>query len=566
MEKGINQFGRIIFLFLFFILAACQTPPDDPAVPPTPTLTTDAQPTATVDTATLIRELSQVQEAPSYISISHFPVAVTESASAQRPAYISVEMAGFDISELAWQIGRYTENCNRLIGTGKILPDNAETWPDGVHQANFTWPAIGYFLSDGERAEFVYLQITESARMIGGRFTSASTGQTTDANILVDSAANRIIGLQSTTGLTITPNAGDSFQVFDRCLLADDAIQSNLGVELIFQDGGQLDLELRPLTTGNYFLQLVASSLTNSATSRTDFAVQNDFLLPDYQVYINTVYGFQFLYPTAWQRPQLQDGRLVTGDNATTQTITIHPDMNGRAPADLKNLALSQFGNVTILFEDQVSIDNNTGALWTVYGYNAANGSHTGILLAFIRDGIGYTVDMDSLETAEAQTIALMNTFIDNWLFRPDITNPSANEWAPILFDGLAMPVKTTYYQQELTNGWRRLSIGDANSFLAFRVEPLGRSRLSSVVDQWRDVAARGVDEFAISDDYEFVLNGREWVRTDFAYEGQGSLQIQGFVMVTEIDDRAVVFWAEMPITRFEEQSAEFLLSLAGLR
>jgi hypothetical protein len=35
---------------------------------------------------------------------------------------------------------------------------------------------------------------------------------------------------------------------------------------------------------------------------------------------------------------------------------------------------------------------------------------------------------------------------------------------------------------------------------------------------------------------------------------------------VTEIDDQAVIFWAEMPITRYDEQSAQFWLSLASLR
>jgi hypothetical protein len=261
----------------------------------------------------------------------------------------------------------------------------------------------------------------------------------------------------------------------------------------------------------------------------------------------------------------LQNGRLVTGDEATTQTLTIHPDRGSGAPADLKNFALSQFGDVTILFEDQVSIDN-IGALWTAYGYEGADGPHTGILVAFIRDGVGYTVDMDGVQSAEEQTLALMNTFVENWLFRPDITGPRATDWTAAVFDNLAMPVKTTYFQEELANGWRRFTVGDGLSFLAVRTEQVRRGRLSNVVEQWRDVAGRGVEEFAISDDYEFVLNSREWIRTDFAYVGEGSLQIQGFVVVTEIDDQAVIFWAEMPITRYDEQSAQFWLSLASLR
>jgi hypothetical protein len=321
------------------------------------------------------------------------------------------------------------------------------------------------------------------------------------------------------------------------------------------------------LASGDYFLHLIASGAENSDASITDFPVNNDSFIPDYQVYLNTEYGFQFLYPAAWQAPQLQDTRLVTGDSAgsTTLTVTVHPDMAGRAASDLKSLALSQFGNVTTLFEDQMSV-GDTGALWTAYGYTGADGSHTGVLLVFVRDGVGYTVDMDGPETAEAQTVDLMNTFAQNWLFRPDITAPRAREWVAASFDNLAMPVMATYYQEELDNGWRRFSVGDGISFLAFRSEPLSEDDLADVVGRWRDVVGRGTAGFAISEDYIIALNGRDWTRTDFAYMGEGGLEIQGFVMAAEINGQAVIFWAEMPTTRYEEQSALFLLSLTGLR
>jgi hypothetical protein len=550
---------------IVFILAACNQTPGGSATSPAATLSADAGPAQQVEVTPLPETFSPVEEEPTYISISRFPVAVIEAASAQSPAYVSVEMAGFDISELAWQVGHYEEGCNHLVGVGKILPEAGDTWPDGVHQASFSWPAAGFFLGDGERADFVYLEETGSARMISGRFRKAG-GEAVDANLLVDPAASRITGVESTTGTMLSAAAGDSFQLYDRCLEADDSIRPLPGVELFFLEGGQLNFELRPLTTGNYFLRLTAGSADNIASSRADFQVNNDFLVPEHQVYLNTEYGFQFLYPAGWQSPQMQDGRLVTGDGGgTTQTVTIHPDRGGASPADLKNLALSQFGNVTILFEDQVSVDG-TGALWTAYGYDGPDGPHTGILLAFVRDGVGYTVDLDGREPAEAQTILLMNTLVENWRFRPDITGPRARDWTAALFDDLAMPVMTTYYQEELSNGWRRYTVGDGVSFLAVRSQSLSRDDLSDVFDHWREVAARGAADFRMSEEYEFLLNGREWLRTDFAYLGEGSLQIQGFVMAAEINNRAVVFWAEMPITRYDEQSAQFLLSLAGLR
>ena len=227
--------------------------------------------------------------------------------------------------------------------------------------------------------------------------------------------------------------------------------------------------------------------------------------------------------------------------------------------------ALTQFGDVTVLYENEVPVDD-TGALWTAYGYEGPDGPHTGILLAFIHDDVGYTVDLDGLETAEQQTINLMSILSDTWLFRPDIVAPRAREWQAFLFDDLAMPVQASYYQQELENGWLRFSVGDGISFLAARTIPLGRDDLSDVVKHWRDVATRGVTDFTMSEDYPFTLNEREWSRTDFVYEREDGMQIQGFILVAEFDDRAVVFWAEMPISRYPSQSAQFLLSVAGLR
>lgn len=559
MKRGIEQLGLWILIGLLVLLTACEGQPEGAAVSltPAPTAAAEAGETAI---------LSPVEREPTYTSISEFPVAVMDTAGAQQPAFIPIEMAGFGISELTWQIGRYEEGCNQLVAAGQITPETSPTWPDGVHQANFSWPAVGYFLSDNERADFAYIETEGEGRIINGRFRQGSSGETVEAHLLVEPSGNGVIGLQSADGQSLTAAAGDAFQLFGHCLESDGSIRSVPGVELIFPEGGALNLTQRPLASGDYFLRLEAGGTENSASSLTNFPVNNDALLPDHQVYLNTNYGFQFLYPADWQTPQFQGTRLITADSAgtTTLTITIHPDMTGRAAGDLKNLALSQFGNVAVLFEDQVSV-GGSGALWTAYGYNAADGPHTGVLLVFVHDGVGYTVDLDGLETAESQTIALMNTFAQNWLFRPDITAPRAREWVEATFDGLAMPVMATYYQEVLDNGWRRFSVGDGVSFMAVRTEALSGDDLSEIVGRWRDVVGRGAADFAISEGYSMVLNGQDWTRTDFAYRGEGDSETRGFVIAAEIDGRAIIFWAEMPDARYEEQSAQFLLSLAGL-
>jgi hypothetical protein len=206
------------------------------------------------------------------------------------------------------------------------------------------------------------------------------------------------------------------------------------------------------------------------------------------------------------------------------------------------------------------------GGLWTAYGYEASDGSHTGVLLAFNRDGIGYSVDVDGLASAEALTLELMKVLAESWVFRPDVTRQQDNVWTWTSIEQVMMPVWTDYYQEELANGWRRFSVRDGISFMAIRLEPGGQSDLSSLVTQWRNTAGNGVADFAGSQVYPFPLNDREWTRTDFSYLGEGSLEIRGFVMAAEVNGRILVAWAEFPVTRFEEQSALFLLSLASLR
>ncbi|MFZ0544123.1 MAG: hypothetical protein WAM60_01705 [Candidatus Promineifilaceae bacterium] len=558
-----KSLGVWVLVGLISILAACGEETDNPAVSSTPTLETPTEQAEEVEAL----PLPPIEGKPSFISVSQFPISVVNTASAQHPAFISIEMAGFDISQLTWQIGHYGESCNRLVGMGVIAPDTGTTWTDGIHQANFNWPAVGYFLGDNERADFVYLEGTPTTRIINGRFRQAITGETMDTTISVDPVSTSITGIQSTTGEPQEPVAGDGFQLYNHCMEADGSIRIEPGVELIFLEGGQLTLEQRPLASGDYFLHLTASGSQNSSASTTDFPVNNDALIPDSQVYLNTAYGFQFLYPVGWQPPQEQDTRVITGDSAgsTALTVTVHPDMAGQAAGDLKSLALSQFGDVTVLFEDQVSV-GDTGALWTAYGYTGADGPHTGILLVFTRDGTGYTVDMDGLESAENQTINLMDAFAKGWSFRPDITAPRALEWVQTDLDGLTMPVMATYYKEELDNGWQRFTIGDGISFMAVRTESLSaETTLPDSFNRWRDVIGRGATDLAISNVYTTSLNGRDWLKTDFKYTKEDGLEIQGLIMAAEIDNQAVIFWSETPINSYEEQSALFLLSLAGL-
>jgi hypothetical protein len=100
---------------------------------------------------------------------------------------------------------------------------------------------------------------------------------------------------------------------------------------------------------------------------------------------------------------------------------------------------------------------------------------------------------------------------------------------------------------------------------MSFRSEPPDGQDLAEVIGRWQAVAERDVTEFVASEAYLFSLNDREWSRKDFAYTREDGSRIQGFFMAAELNNQVVIFWIEIPSDRYEQQSVEFLLSLAGL-
>ena len=108
----------------------------------------------------------------------------------------------------------------------------------------------------------------------------------------------------------------------------------------------------------------------------------------------STVY--RFTLPASWDKPIFENGRIwgAGPEGKTELSVTIHPDTGQNGPEQLTSLVLQNFGPVSLLYQDQTEV-GGWADLRSVYGYEAEDGTHEGVLLALTRDGIGYVIDLD---------------------------------------------------------------------------------------------------------------------------------------------------------------------------
>jgi hypothetical protein len=416
------------------------------------------------------------------------------------------------------------------------------------------WPAAGLFT-------------------VQGRLQRADGSAPVDANLVFDHVRRQLVRVwaaqsdASAAPAEITPQPGDSFTIIDFYLDATNEISREPGISLTFDEGGQLYFDWRPLPNGDYFLGLSAANVAGaSETAFIDLAVDNQDYLVEFNTYLDPYLGFQFLYPAVWYTPIYTGTLLYTSDRAaaTNVQVTLYPHLApGTNAAALKTQTLNQFGPVDLLFEADTAVAGQL-ALRTAYGYDDADGtSHTGIFLTFVRNRVGYVVDVDGLQTEEAATITAVDILASSWQFVDTGTGLPPGDWAQLDLDAFTVAQPTDFVYQEV-NDWQRFS-SDRSTFVALRTQPETRSASEVLTVLLRDAGA-GVDSFTAEPAYRLLLGGAVWERANFSYEmGDGRI-IWGFLMVKIEAGQEVVAWAEAPSTTYNnlEQNV-FLVMVADL-
>ncbi len=501
-----------------------------------------------------------------------------EPVGLQMPAFIEAEVAGRRIINVVLMAGDQGEDgSKRLLLFDELIPepfsDESEFWPDGIHEIVHVWYSLGDYLTDDANGDFVLLQdsnLGKLMRTVDGRFRPAGQENYIEAILIVDTGEGGSIGLiESTTGSTISPQPGDEFQITNIDLLEDLNLAYSPGVSLIFNQAGQLTYEKRPLPGGLYFLGI--SSETESGMTATDLrelTVGNENLRSGLKAYYDPVKRFQFLYPEYLMEITEEGERLASQNISGTVklTITSYPESYQKPVDDLKSNVLRTFGDVQILYEDTAPM-GSTGALSTAYGYEAADGSHTGVFLVFYQDELAYVVDVDGRSDDEPRMLETVKILSDSWVHRPGVSGQFSGDWQPASVHDFELWVPSDYQFVKLTNEWHRFSGDDGLTFIALRSEPAAGGRILDRMRHWLEIAVRDVDDFAYSDFYTLDLADNSWIRLDFIYKLMDGTEMAGSIMAARFDEDLLFAWAEAPAEIYETfEREQYLLSLANVR
>lgn len=494
-------------------------------------------------------------------------------AGAQHPAYVMVELTGRDVSNVSLLGGSVSEDGRRrLLFHRPIDPDpDDDNWPgdwaDGIHDMAQTWDFTGDYLWDGQRGDFVVLwasEATADTRTAHGRYREAGSDSYLDAVLLVDmvaGVAQEVISLA--TGETRPFKAGDEFQLAEFVLDEEGRIYSEPGISLGFEEGGHLAFTRRPAPSGTYFLGISAEAAGGEEDSiYARFEVNNDNLLAGYKAFLDVEAGYQLLYPETWPPPLEQGGKKLFADPAGSTAINVstHPDMDDQPIAKLKQMALEAYGDVSVLYEDEVEIGTN-GGLRTVYGYHAVDGSRTGVMLAFSYQGQAYVIDVDGPSPEEARLQDLARIVASEWAGR-NVAAGGEGRWRDAEVDGLAVKVPADHRPQQMSNGWHRFAGGDETTFLAMRSEPATGRGLFGELAHWQEVAGQNVQGFASSEIYAEERGDRSWARVDIAYGPDEGQRVGGVILLTQIGERYLILWTESPLASLPDYEARVLASM----
>ncbi|MBK8430927.1 MAG: hypothetical protein IPL28_06350 [Chloroflexi bacterium] len=234
--------------------------------------------------------------------------------------------------------------------------------------------------------------------------------------------------------------------------------------------------------------------------------------------------------------------------------VTLYPNLVSTSPADLKRQALTLFGGVTVLYEDELVITN--------YGA-CAPPTTTQVLMGSARVFCSpssvamWVLSLMWMATAEeAATLAFVEQLASSWQFRPvSAEGLFPGHWGQVTQLGsFSLPRPADFRYEAVSGDWQRLTAAqDARIFAAFRTEPLGTRPLNETVAHWAQVASQGVANYVPGRLGRYALANQLWLRQDFSYRDGNNQEVWGMVLATEQNGQQVVAWMEAPAAVYGE-------------
>lgn len=498
-------------------------------------------------------------------SISLGEPAANSWVNRQTPLFLGVELAGIDLEKGEILSGRYDRTGRRqlleitpYVPRPQTLNDGSPfyTWTDGVHKTVLLWPAELPYLADSVRGDWVLawpIGFTP-IRAITGQVLTAGQETGAAAQLLWDQTQGRLIshwGINSGIPYPITPQANQLFRPDHWYLEFQGQLTSQPGRDLNL---AELTIQPAPLTDGDYFVGFAAANSTGEHSQViTDVAVASSRLYDGYHIYIDPGFGFQFLYPVNWQRPTL-DGQICQSEALTLCTfspdqqialrVIFYPEVGPRNGPMLRDEALAAFSGVNVLYQVEQSVAGQA-APYTVYGYTAPDGEHVGVLLTFVYDGMGYVVDLDGPAAEQVRILDAADKLLRSWQFQPLLREPFVQSWQELAVPGFTLNYPTEFRYSLQTSGWHQLD-GGRHIFMALRLDAAAAQSPESILRTWL-AATANKEAFRAVAPYPLRLGAYHWQRADFSWVAEDGSPVNGFIMVTVVDGRALIAWAETP-------------------
>ena len=513
-----------------------------------------------------------------------------QTVHATQPALLRAELFAQRVGAVAVVTEQTEADGRRVLRQIRTLTPATQTlpggtaatlWADGRHESLFTWDAMGDYLSDATGAgDYVPLRAVDASPIgaqsaVAGLFRRATAARAQEATLVfAPGAARSQLWIAATTDGgarligEVLPAPGDVFQPARLISQGDGALTAEPGVSLAYDDTPALTLSARPLPDGDYAVGLRVAALDGAPLAATQpLTVDPAQATAGFRATVDAANGAQFLYPADWLPPTTQDNVTFTRNISGTAQLQVraYPGWSGDLAA-LQNEVLSTFGQVSVLQQGPASVgpaEAAVEAIRTAYGYDSPEqGARTGAFITFLKDGVGFVVDLDGPRAEEATTVATLDTIAATWQFLPPRLGFGPEPWSTLNVGEFRLRYPAAFTYEEY-NTWQRFA-ADSQTFVAVRVQPAARTP-AEAMSGLLGTAAEGVTGFTADEPQRFFYAGRVWERNDFSYSDANGNPVRGLLLSRQDGETEIAVWAEAPDSAADLTATVFLPVAASI-
>ena len=496
-----------------------------------------------------------------------------QTVHATQPALLRAELFAQRVGAVAVVAEQAEADGRRVLRQYRTLTPATQTmpggtaatlWADGRHESLFAWDTMGDYLADAAGAgDYVALRAVDGSPIgaqsaVAGLFRRAAAARAQEATLVFAPGASLShLWIAATTdgGARLIgetrPAPGDVFQPSRLISQADGALTAEPGVSLVYDDAPALSLSARPLPGGDYTVGLRVTALDGAPLAATQpLTVDPAQATAGFRATVDVANGAQFLYPADWLPPTTQDSVTFTRNISGTAQLQVraYPGWSSDLAA-LQNEVLSTFGQVSVLQQGPATVgptDAAVEAVRTAYGYDSAEqGPRTGAFMTFLKDGVGFVVDLDGPRAAEATTVATLDTIAATWQFLPPRLGFGPEPWSTLNVGDFRLRYPVSFAYEEY-NTWQRFA-ADSQTFVAVRIQPAARTP-SEAMAGLLGTAAEDVTGFTADEPQRFFYDGRIWERNDFSYSDANGNPVLGLLLSRQDGETEIAVWAEAPV------------------